>query len=321
MYELETIAIFLTATVVTLYLTKRFIRRFHASGYVVKDMYKPEKPNVPTMGGMAIIGGIMVSLVVAEILLRNNDFIEKLLIFYFLIFIYGMFGLLDDLIRVKSRFKKIYLLFFLALPIALLNIDTTADLPFNTHIPLGWVYSFILAPIYVMVVANLINMHAGFNGLDGGLTSILIFFTTLKAYMKYDAETLLYAAPILGGLLAFMWYNKYPSRIFPGNTGSLVYGATVGGLIILYNLEWFGIVILIPHIINFLMWIYWKMNMRIYPHIKFAEVLPDGTIKAPNKLTLKYLITSLFHVRELRATLILYAITIMFCIFGIILVP
>jgi len=320
MYELETAATFLTALATTMYLTKRFISRFRQGGYLVKDMYKPEKPKIPTMGGVAMIGGLMVSLVAAEILIRNSEFVEKLLIFYFVIFIYGVFGLLDDLIAVKSRFKKIYILYFLALPIALLNIDTTADI-FSIHIPLGWMYSFILAPLYVMVVANLINMHAGFNGLDSGLTSILLAATGLKAYMKYDGDVLLYLAPILGAVLAFFWYNKYPSRIFPGNTGSLIYGAALGGLIILYNLELFGMVILTPHIINFILWIYWKMNMHVYPHKKFAKLLPDGTIKPPNKLTLKYLVTSLFKVRELRATIILYAITIGFCGLGLVFIP
>jgi UDP-N-acetylglucosamine--dolichyl-phosphate N-acetylglucosaminephosphotransferase len=322
MYELQTLLIFLVAFFATLYLTKKFISRFHSGGFVVRDMYKPERPNIPTMGGIALIGGIMVSLVASEVLIRNTDFIVKLLLFYFVIFIYGMFGLLDDLIRIKSRFKKIYILFFLALPIALLQVSGDINIPFiNVSFHIGWVKAFIIAPLYVMVVANLINMHAGFNGLDSGLTCVLLMFAGLKAYNQQDGDTLLYLAPVLGGIIAFFWYNKYPSRIFSGNTGSLMFGAAVGGLLILYNLLIFGIIILIPHIINFILWTYWVLNMRIYPHIKFAEVLPDGTIKPPNKLTLKYLVTSLFKVNELTATLILYAITIVFCVLGIFLIP
>lgn len=317
MYESEAAVIFAIALITTLFLTKKFIHRFHEGGYVVKDMYKPEHPNIPTMGGLAIIGGLMVSLIAAEVLIRNVDFLEKLLVFYFVIFVYGMFGLLDDLIKVKSRFKKVYLLYFLALPIALLNIDTTIDIA-DIHIPLGWAYSFILAPLYVMVVANMINMHAGFNGLSGGLTWILLLFTGIKAYMKYDGDTLLYLAPILGALTAFMWYNKYPSRIFLGNSGTLLIGAATGGLIILYNLEFFGIIILIPHIINFLMWIRWLQLAKTHPHIKFAEIQPDGTIKPPNKLTMKYYITSIFKVKEQTAVNILYGVTVLFCILGVV---
>ncbi|MFH0863253.1 MAG: hypothetical protein V1875_09550 [Candidatus Altiarchaeota archaeon] len=320
MYGPETIAIFAISLFSTIYLTKRFISRFHQGGYVVRDMYKPGRPKVPTMGGVALLGGVMVSLVAAEILIRDNVFVEKLLVFYFVIMVYGVFGLLDDLIQVQSRMKKVYILYFLALPIALLNIDTTAEI-LHLQIPLGWIYSFILAPLYVMVVANLINMHAGFNGLDSGLTIILLTATGLKAYMKADGDTLLYLAPILGGIIGFYLFNRYPSRIFSGNSGSLMFGASVGGLIILYNLETFGVVILIPHIINFFLWIYWLIHMDVYPHIKFAKVRKDGTIAPPNKLTMKYLVTTLFKVNEQQAVVILYAVTISFCLISLLAVP
>jgi UDP-N-acetylglucosamine--dolichyl-phosphate N-acetylglucosaminephosphotransferase len=318
--EVIVFCVFLTAFLATFHLTKRFISRFHQGGYVVKDMYKFDKPKIPTMGGIALIGGVMVSLVASIILLGQGDLIEWIMILYFVIFIYGMFGLLDDLIQVKSRFKRVYILYLLALPVALLNVDTTIRIA-GYELPLGWAFSYIIAPVYVMVVANMINMHAGFNGLSGGLTLILIFFTGLKAYMKFGVESLHYIVPVFGGLLAFMWFNRYPSKIFLGNSGTYMIGASLGGLIIVYSMEWFGVFILIPHIINFLMWIYWLTQMHIHPHKKFAEIREDGTIKPPNKLTMKYLITSLLQINEKKATIILYTITTVFCIIGIIIVP
>lgn len=314
--------VFGVAFAVTFYLTRKFILRFHAGGHVVKDMYKTKQPDVPTMGGVAIMGGVMMSLIAAQLLIDQHQFVEKLLIFYFIVFIYGVFGLIDDLIRVKSRWKKIYLLYILALPIALLNVGeyvTFSPMDFRLH--LGWLKPYIIAPIYVMVVSNMINMHAGFNGLSGGLSWILLFFIGLKVYFEGNTTQLYYLMPILGALLAFMWYNKYPSRIFLGNSGTLMLGAAVGGLIILYDMEIFGIVLLTPHIINFLMWGYWLANMKVHPHIKFAKLREDGTIKPPNKLTMKYLVTSLFRVGELRAILILYAITAAFGLGGVLLIP
>lgn len=124
----------------------------------------------------------------------------------------------------------------------------------------------------------------------------------------------------LGDFIAFKLFNKYPARIFPGNSGSLLFGGAVGAMIVLNNLEIFGIVILIPHIINFLLWIYWVANMKVIPHVKFAKVNEDGTIEPPNKLTLKYLVTSIYKVNENQATWILYAITGVFCVLGVIFV-
>lgn len=320
MLEYETAAIFLIAFAATFYLTRKFISRFHRKGHVVKDMYKRGQPKVPTMGGVAIMGGVMISLIVAQLLIQDTEFVMKLLVFYFVVFIYGIFGLVDDLIGVESRFKKVYILFFLALPIGLLNIDTNLSI-LSWEVEIGWLAPFVFAPIYVMVVSNMVNMHAGFNGLAGGLAWILMFFTGVMAWIKYDGEVLVFLMPMLGGLLAFMWYNKYPSQIFLGNSGSLLIGAAVGGLIVLYNLELFGVVILIPHIINFLLWTYWVANMDVIPHVKFAKVRRDGTIKPPNKLTLKYFITHYFRVGELNAIIMLYIITAIFCVLGILFVP
>ncbi|MFH0861083.1 MAG: hypothetical protein V1921_07770 [Candidatus Altiarchaeota archaeon] len=312
------VAVFVVAFVATFGLTRKFILRFHAGGYVVSDMYKPDKHDVPTMGGIAILGGVMVSLIVAQLLIESHEFVEKLLIFYFIVFIYGVFGLLDDLIKIKSRWKRVYIPLFLALPIALLNTGeyiTFSPLDFQLYV--GWLKPYVIAPLYVMVVANMVNMHAGFNGLSGGLSWILMFFVGLKVVLDGNVSQLNYLMPIFGSLLAFMWYNKYPSRIFLGNSGTMITGVAVGGLLVLYNMEIFGLVILLPHIFNFLLWIYWLMNMHVHPHVKFARLREDGTIEPPNKLTLKYIVTHYFRVGELRAILILYGITTVFGIIGL----
>jgi len=312
---INSILIFAVAFVVAYYLTKKFISRFHAGGHVVKDMYKPERPNVPTMGGVPIMAGVMFGLIAAQLLI-DPALVTKLLIFYFVVFIYGIFGLIDDLVRVKSRWKRVYLLYILALPIALLNVGEYITFnPLDLKIHVGWLKPYVIAPLYVMVVSNMINMHAGFNGLSGGLSWILMFFIGLKVVISRDITQVYYLLPIFGALLAFMWYNKYPSRIFLGNSGTQLLGAAVGGLLILYNLEIYGIIILIPHIVNFIMWVYWLANMRIQPHVKFAKVRDDGTIEPPNKLTVKYTVTHYFRVRELQATIILYGLT---GVFGVI---
>jgi len=312
--------VFGVAFLATLYLTRKFISRFHAGGHVVKDMYKPERPDVPTMGGVALMTGVMLSLIAAQLLVDATVSVEKLLVFYFVVFIYGLFGLIDDLVKIKSRWKKVYLLFLLALPIALLNMGTKLTYsPLDFKYELGWIKPYVMAPLFVMVVSNLMNMHAGFNGLSGGLSWILLFFIGLKVYLDGMVYPLHYLMPILGALLAFMWFNKYPSKIFLGNSGTLMLGAAVGGLLVLYDLEFFGVFILIPHIVNFLMWVYWLANMHIYPHIKFAKLRDDGTIEPPNKLTLKYAVAHYFRVRELRAILILYGITVVFGVVGLLL--
>jgi UDP-N-acetylglucosamine--dolichyl-phosphate N-acetylglucosaminephosphotransferase len=124
--------------------------------------------------------------------------------------------------------------------------------------------------------------------------------------------------PIFGATLAFLAYNMYPSRIFLGNVGSFLIGSAIGGYFVLANMEMFGVIILIPHIINLLMWIYW--GIRKYPYAKFGKLRQDGTIEAPNSLTIKYLVTRIFKVTEPEAVWVCYAITAVFGVIGLVVV-
>ncbi len=300
----------LLSFLVTFFLIPRFIRKLKEEGHIVKDYYKIKETFVPTMGGLPILMGVLSALIILQLIFPD---VEHLLIFYFVIFIYAVFGLVDDLVNVGRKIKLVAP-FFLAFPIALLNIDTNLSLIF-TEIELGILFSYIIAPLYVMVVSNLINMHSGFNGVSGGTTTILLGFTAIASFIKYGFVGLIYVAPILGAMIAFMYFNRYPSRIFLGNIGTLMIGASLGGFIIFQNLEIFGVIILIPHIINFLMFVYWKI--RKYPHIKFGKVRKDGTLEVPNNLTMKWILPYYFPMTEKKAVMATYLFSIVSGICGV----
>lgn len=302
--------IFALSFTVTFMLTPKLIKKAKEKNYVVRDMYKKDKPYVPTMGGLAIFGGLLVSLIAAQFIVPD---VSKLLIFYFIVVIFAMFGLADDLFDI-GRKLKIFVPFFLALPIALLNLDTTLWIGF-TQIELGVLYSFIIAPVYIMVVANLVNMHSGYNGLSCGLSYILLIFIAVKVYMDSGIENLFYIMPILGAMLAFLYHNTYPASIFEGNIGALMFGSAIGGLIILNNIEIFGIIILIPHIINFLMYIVWRIKKL--GEIKFGELREDRTIKVPNPWTLKWTLPYYFRLTEHQSMWIMYILTTIFGVIGL----
>jgi len=170
-----------------------------------------------------------------------------------------------------------------------------------------------------MVVANLINMHSGYNGLAGGLTLILLGFVALKLALVGPLKLLFYIIPLFFALSAFMWYNKYPSRIFLGNVGSSLIGAGLGAMLVFFDLEFFGVVILVPHIANFVLWLLWvllmKKDPKKYAHVKFGQLKKDGRIDAPNYLTVKYAMSRIFNLNEKHSTWACFALT---CVFGII---
>lgn len=295
---------------ITFFLIPRFIQKLTEEGHVVKDYYKIKKTIVPTMGGLPILMGVLSSLIIVQLIFPQ---IEELLIFYFVIFSYAIFGLVDDLVNVGRKIKLVAP-FFLAFPIALLNIDTNLSL-FFIEIELGILFSYIIAPLYVMIVSNLVNMHSGFNGVSGGTTTILLAFSAIGSFVKYGYTGLIYVAPILGAMVAFMYFNKYPSKIFLGNVGTLMIGASLGGFIIFQNMEIFGVIILIPHIINFLMFVYWKI--RRYPHIKFGKVDKNGILHVPNNLTVKWFLPYYLPMTEKKAIVFCYIFSIISGIVGV----
>ena len=305
---------FAVGFLVTLIYAPRFMKKARNRGFTVRDMYKKNKPLIPNMGGLVILTGVLASLMASQFfVLPMND----VLIFYFIVLTFGLFGLADDLLDI-GRPTKIFIPFILALPIALLNKDTSLWLIF-AEIELGVIYAYILSPLYLMVVANLVNMHSGFNELSVGLSTNLLIFVTARAYLTNGIESLFFIMPVLGSLIAFQYYDAYPAKILWGNIGSLMVGAAIGGLIILNNMEVFGFILLIPHIINFLMYVVWKVKRL--GDVKFGELRRDGTLKVPNPWTLKWVIPYYFRVTEHQAMWAMYLLTTFFGVLAFILVP
>lgn len=306
------IALFIPGFLTSFLTTPFFIKRLMERKHTIKDMYKHSKPQKPSMGGIIILSGVLASLIFAQLILTE---ILNLLIFYFVVFLFAFFGLIDDLLSIKNNFVKVIFPFFLSLPISLLNIDTTLSLIF-IQMELGLFYSMVIAPLYVTVVANLVNMHSSYNGLSVGLVLILLITIGMKAYAKYGASSLFYIVPILSSTLAFFCFNKYPSKIFEGNVGTYMLGAAVGGLIILFNMEMFGIFILIPHIINFLMYLFLKITKKKI--VKFGKIDKKGYLVVPHPFNLKWTLPYFFKMKESQAIVAMYALTAIFCVIGFI---
>lgn len=302
------------AFISTLFITPYLMERLINKKYVVRDYYKIGKPLKPTYGGIAMLVGVLASLILAQLFLESELMI-RVLILYFIVFSFAILGFVDDLLDI-GRPAKFFLPFFMALPIALLNIDPILDFGPITF-KLKFIYPFIISPIYVMVVANLINMHSGYNGLSGGLATILAIAISIKAYLIQGEQSLVFIAPIMGALLGFMVYNFYPTKIFQGNVGSMLIGSALGALIITLNMEYFGFIIFIPHTINFILFVYWKVFNK--PWVKFGSIDKSGILKVPNNLTLKWLAPYYYKMTEFQATILCYGYTIVFCILGFLL--
>ena len=257
------------------------------------------------------------------------------LVMILVVTIFALYGLIDDLVDVGRKLKVALPIFF-TLPLVysmsfnLINIPLFGEISFSEEIYLFTVediFRFLVIPLYIMVVSNLVNMHSGYNGLQSGLSSILIVTILIKSLLDDNFENIEVSVIFLGSILGFLYFNFYPASIFEGNIGSLLFGSLIGCMIVIQELWFFGFFILLPHTFNFLLWIYWLYLMNRFPkkylnqdrsHQKFGQLGKDECIDAPFPLTLKWIPNYYFRLDERQTTILMFIITLFFCIIGLV---
>lgn len=148
----------------------------------------------------------------------------------------GLLGLADDLrkLRIGSlgipARLKFPLQLLLALPVAWLAHGPDAGRQLLVPFDLGWLY-WPLALIALVATANAVNLTDGMDGLAGGLTAIALVALALVLPGAPAGERAL-AMVLVGGLLAFLWYNRHPARVFMGDVGSLGLGYALAAMAI-----------------------------------------------------------------------------------------
>jgi len=216
-------------------------------GLMTVDAHKQDRPRIPQMGGLAVLAGISASIIISSILAPRLS--TYLLVFLAVILIAGYVGALDDLVNLNPVLKPM-LVALACLPILLFHAYSPhPTLPFVGDLRLSILYP-ILIPFAIAVPANAINMVDVLNGVMTGVSSIAVATLLVCSLLFGSFEGTILCASLLGALLAFHKFNKYPSQVFPGDVGSLSIGAGIGALTVLSRLEVVGIVVLMVPIMN-----------------------------------------------------------------------
>jgi UDP-N-acetylglucosamine--dolichyl-phosphate N-acetylglucosaminephosphotransferase len=106
------------------------------------------------------------------------------------------------------------------------------------------------------VASNAFNMLDAFNGELSGFTVIataaLLIAIVFRAVSSSSFDYIRLAAtlPLAAAALCFYFYNRYPSRIFDGDSGSLMFGALFATLAIMGGVEIAALVAAIPAVLN-----------------------------------------------------------------------
>lgn len=199
------------------------------------------KNGTPTMGGIMIILGILFSTVLFGGLNYNT------LILLISTLGFGLVGFLDDYIKVVKRRSLgltakqkivIQVLFATLIPLSqYINNPSCANLivPFvEKTLGLGVLYVPFMAFVLIGTV-NAVNLTDGLDGLSSTVTVIVgIFFAIISMNVGFG-EMSVFSVSVIGACLGFLIYNKYPAKVFMGDTGSMALGGAVVGMALLTN--------------------------------------------------------------------------------------
>jgi len=285
--------ILLLSFVVTLFLTKKWIKAANESKLVGKDMNKPDKPLVPRSGGIVITIAICFSLLIYiflktfPILGTQSVNVVEVFALSATILLAGFIGFIDDMLGWKeglTQLQKVLLTIPIALPLTVMNVDQSVIvLPYLGNVDLGHLYPLLVVPLGVIGSTNGFNLLAGYNGLETGM-GLVIFasfgFTGLlvgKLWIAFIAF-IVYAC-----LLAFLVYNWYPAKVFPGNSFSYTIGALIATLAILGNMEIIAIWLFIPYFLEILLYFRARAIDKMGDVQAFAKTNKDGSLELPYK--------------------------------------
>ncbi|RLF98956.1 MAG: hypothetical protein DRN49_05060 [Thaumarchaeota archaeon] len=239
---LEALVSFLAVIMATPFM----IRLGKRVGMVGVDVHKSSKPIIPKTGGLALILGSSIALLIHMIF--NWEFSS--LIFLSTGLIAGFIGFLEDLKGELNPKLKPVLLLLASIPILITGSYTPRPvIPFIGRTRLYKVYPILVALAYP-ITCNAVNSVDVLNG-SMIYTSIPFFIMSLIiAYLRGDGFILTMSMICLSILIALIPYNRYPARIFPGNSGSLFIGGLMTSIAIIGRMEVAAIIALLPQIMN-----------------------------------------------------------------------
>lgn len=201
------------------------------------------KEGTPTMGGI----GMIIALIISLLIVRTSNM--DTLVMTIVTLLFGAIGFLDDYIKVAGKhnlglraWQKIVLqvIFATGLGIYMANFSgdgTSVFIPFiSKYIDFGYFYIPFVAFV-VVAMANSVNLSDGLDGLSSGITAIVSIFFAIIAKELGQVAPMDFAAILAGVCLGYLWFNKYPAKLFMGDTGSMALGGGLAALAILMKME------------------------------------------------------------------------------------
>ncbi len=264
---------------VTYFVIPILAKLFEKHNMVGIDVHKLEQPKIPEMCGISITIGLTAAVTISSIIAPT--YVVKFVTFLAVTLLACLIGIVDDLKDLGPRIKPL-LTALACIPIFLTgSYNPYPALPIIGSLRLTFVYP-LLIPFAIAVPANAVNMMDVLNGAMAGTSAVTVFFILICAALFGRWEIVILCGGFLGSLIAFYRYNRYPARVFSGDSGSLAVGAAIGALAILGGVEAASIITLMPQIMN----AFYNLSSigKLYEHREISnrptKLLKDGRLSA-----------------------------------------
>jgi phospho-N-acetylmuramoyl-pentapeptide-transferase len=220
------------------------------------------KKGTPTMGGLMILSGLVVST-----LLWANPLNPYVWIVLAVTLGFGFVGFYDDYLKVTKQTHSgfagrvrlaIEAVIALAACYALIRLgrdpfSTSLVIPFFKDVVLNFGWFFVIFGAFIIVGAgNAVNLTDGLDGLaivpvmiaaaSFGMIAYLVGNAVFSDYLQINyvagtGELAVLCGAVLGAGLGFLWFNAYPAEVFMGDVGALGLGAALGAIAVIVRQE------------------------------------------------------------------------------------
>ncbi len=305
--------------ILTYLIIPEYIKKAKQTGIVGVDKYKIEKKEVAESGGITILFGYLSALFLS--LHFFPEYTVQVFAVATTVLLVAFIGMIDDFYNISWRTKTLLPL-LAAPPLMVIKAGVTAMyIPFIGTVDFGIIYTLILIPLAITGAANAVNMVAGYNGLEAGMGVLMFSALSVIGFITSNTIVVLLSTPLVFILLAFLYFNRYPARIFPGDSGTFMIGVMLAVVVILGNIELVGVILIIPHIFNLLLYYYgyFKRGVEKTRSERFGSVDKEGYLVVPNRFFLPWLIASFSKTTEKKATYTLYLIELVFALIAVLL--
>jgi len=271
----------IVAFFVVFLMTPPLIKFLEKRNLTVKDVNKKEDVMIARPGGLSIIVGIIASEIVLYAFLQLNE-ILAIIITTSAAFVIGY---IDDRKVMGGWFKPVALAFAAIPIIALGAYDPNLAFPLFGIVQIPVLYLALIV-FMIPITGNTINSIDVLNGVASGFMVIASFSLSICLFIVQNYEIAVVSLPLVFVSLAFYKYHKIPSKIFPGDSGALTFGAMYGTIAIVGGVEIIAAVALLPAVINSFLFLSSVKKIVEHRQIKNPTLLtPELKIKSTDDVS------------------------------------